>query len=980
MGEGGGIYAFASIEQIADCQITGNKANTSGGGIYIAGKQKDANYPLIFNCLIANNKSGRDGGGVSANWFTTTKIQNCTITGNYVTDTNGQGGGLYGSYGSDTQVKDTIIWLNISVSGSQIAVGSGDEAYPLPADVNVTYSNVDLRTRAGIDAINFNEPDAGSSSTTGVLVDSQTINNEIASSGSAKVIVSLDEPTGQTDWSSPASVNALRSEIATRQAQVLSTLNTSEFTLKHQLANVAAFSGRVTQAGLNKLLANSAVTHIEPVRTVYPMTAQGIPLMNALNTRGVYNGQGISVAIVDSGVDYTHPRLGGGSFPNNKVIGGYDFGDNDGNPMPGSVAHGTCCAGIAAGSLGTVGDYIGGVAYNAKIYALKVGQGTVDAFNTDATLAAWDWCITHKNDNPANPIKVISNSWGGGVPINDPAVADAYSPAHTTTAQTAVDAGITILAASGNDGSEGQGISWPAAMSNVISVGAVYDAVFVSQACGVPTQPDKVTCYSNTADILDILAPSENAYTTDIVGTGGVPGDYNPYFNGTSAACPYAAGAMAALQSAAKQLTGNYLTPWQVKIVLTITGDSVTDSKVAITKPRVNLGAAIALLMPTVPIYVEAGCTLTGLEPNAGGKWIVSSGSYNIAEDPNFVLGYWGNYYLSQTDTNDPNQTVNSPCVDAGLGSAISNGMYRHTTRTDHVIDIPDSNVDMGYHYTLLSEIVGDFDFDGDVDLEDLALLMFYWLDDNCTFPYWCFDRDFNHDGIVNFTDYALFAENYGLMETTPPKPNPMAWSIRPRSAGLHEITMKATTARDNSGSPVQYYFECVSGGGHNRNWYTDPNYTDTGLTTGVQYGYRVKARDARHNQTGWSFISYAIPMAEGTTPPPSGDTTPPMPNPSQWATYPQAVQGLDANYSPSLWYHRMTAVEATDDASPPVYYYFQCVIGSGTSSDWRENPTYIAGPFISENYAAYRVYTKDALGNVGSPSPTYHILYGLIP
>jgi subtilisin family serine protease len=81
-----------------------------------------------------------------------------------------------------------------------------------------------------------------------------------------------------------------------------------------------------------------------------------------MGTRPVYNGSGISIAIVDSGVDYNHPRLGGGGFPNSKVIGGYDTGDRDNDPAPSDEAHGTACAGIAAGGLGTFGDYIGGVA------------------------------------------------------------------------------------------------------------------------------------------------------------------------------------------------------------------------------------------------------------------------------------------------------------------------------------------------------------------------------------------------------------------------------------------------------------------------------------------------------------------------------------------------------------------------------------------------------------------------------------------
>ncbi|MBC8417309.1 MAG: S8 family serine peptidase, partial [Desulfobacterales bacterium] len=102
--------------------------------------------------------------------------------------------------------------------------------------------------------------------------------------------------------------------------------------------------------------------------------------MNASTTRSTYNGSGLAIAICDTGIDYTHSKLGNGGFPNSKVIGGYDFGDNDSNPMD-LEGHGTACAGIAAGDLGTVGDYIGGVAYGAKLYALKISVSLGDGGN-----------------------------------------------------------------------------------------------------------------------------------------------------------------------------------------------------------------------------------------------------------------------------------------------------------------------------------------------------------------------------------------------------------------------------------------------------------------------------------------------------------------------------------------------------------------------------------------------------------------------
>jgi subtilisin family serine protease len=159
-------------------------------------------------------------------------------------------------------------------------------------------------------------------------------------------------------------------------------------------------------------------------------------------------------------------------------------------------------------------------------------------------------------------------------------------------------------------------------------VGAVYDAAFGTYqpcvnaaSCATKyfttqctgwyaidnTVADMVTSYSNTASFLTVLAPSNQCYTTDIISSGGYSsGDYYDSFGGTSAACPYAAGAVACLQSAAKAVGGSYLSPSEVRTILTSTGDSITDGKVNITKPRVNLGQAIDHVMS---IYVDAGWT-----------------------------------------------------------------------------------------------------------------------------------------------------------------------------------------------------------------------------------------------------------------------------------------------------------------------------------------------------------------------------------
>lgn len=434
------------------------------------------------------------------------------------------------------------------------------------------------------------------------------------------VIVNLAEPAAtkaKTNWNSKQSLKRLQDEIEAGRAPVLASLSENEFKPQYRFDNQAGFSGEVTLAGLEKLKNDPRVVSIEPVYLLEPHLRQGIALMHADTYRSVFNGDGVAIAICDTGIDYTHPMLGNGGFPNSKVIGGYDYGDNDADPMPdSSQGHGTCCAGIAAGDLGNTGDYIGGVAYNAKLYAVKMTSGTSGSATSAAMVAAWNWCVTHKNDDPCHPILVISTSFGGSPQSS---LCDSYYSSMTQAANNAVAAGITVLASSGNDG-VCNSIAWPACISSVMSVGAVYDAAFgtyypciSSSSCATKysttgcttgwyaidsTFADMVTSYSNTASFLTILAPSNQCYTTDIVGSGGYnsSGDYYSAFGGTSAACPYAAGAAACLQSAAKAIRGSYLSPAEVKTTLTSNGDSVADGKAAITKPRVNLQKAIGNL------------------------------------------------------------------------------------------------------------------------------------------------------------------------------------------------------------------------------------------------------------------------------------------------------------------------------------------------------------------------------------------------
>jgi len=501
-------------------------------------------------------------------------------------------------------------------------------------------------------------------------------------------------------------------EQAARAAQnnVISTLDPSEVRITYTYHYIFGFAAEVTLQGLQDLVDNPDVVFIEKDKIVYPNLAQGIPLMNAYNASETYSGSGLAIAICDTGIDYTHPMLGGGGFPNSKVIGGSDVGDNDSDPMD-YDGHGTACAGIAAGNVTFVGDYIGGVAYGAKLYALKMSSGSGGSASTAAMVAAWDWCVNHQNDDPSNPIMIISTSFGVEGHGYSSSCDNAYSPM-TNAAANAVSAGMTLFVSSGNDG-YCDSMSWPACISYVISVGAVYDAnmstkypcvsdsscdprkIYTESGCLLSHYylvesrvPDKVTYYSNTASFLGLLAPSECAYTTDVTGSGGSSsGDYNTCFDGTSAACPYAAGAAACLQNAAKSITGSYLSPSQVKSKFVDTGDLITDGKVSITKPRVNLGAAVNAVNST--IYVDPSGVCNGNTPcyttiqsainaiNSGAVIKILAGSYaenlSLNSSNNYELqGGCNAVYSSQTSTSSvSSMTFGASCGAVTVGNIV---------------------------------------------------------------------------------------------------------------------------------------------------------------------------------------------------------------------------------------------------------------------------------------------------------------------
>lgn len=349
---------------------------------------------------------------------------------------------------------------------------------------------------------------------------------------------------------------------------------------------------------------------------------------------------------------------------------------------------------------------------------------------------------------------------------------------------------------------------------------------------------------------------------------------------------------------------------------------------------------------------IRGGNTYTQPPDTGGNIWVdqdclFDAGPGNIGadvdDDPLFVSGVLGDYYLSQIITPDPAQTVDSPCVDAGSDSASSLDIQNRTTRTDMV---PDRGiVDMGYHYKrdTMTEICSlcDLVFDGVIDMADMDAFTQQWLREDCSDENgWCGGADFNYDTVVDLEDESVISSCWMVEDTQPPIPNPSEWQIVPFSNSTSSISMTAKKTYDMWGKDVQYYFEC-SDANHSSSWREQQNFVSQGLTAGRQYGFRVKARDQWGNETKFSGFASAVV---------NEDSSAPTPNPMTWAVLPAAVSNTEIT---------MTASVATDSSG--VEYGFRRI---GGQTVWQDERTFVDTGLEAQTEYTYQTAARDKSDN----------------
>ena len=400
----------------------------------------------------------------------------------------------------------------------------------------------------------------GEAKSQGALPDFQgldVVSTELANKGRISIIAELARP----DPLAPMSAS-----MADRAAQELGTfLAPLGVTSVRSLGALPYVALEVDQAQLAALVRSGRIGAVGLNSELYRNLAESGPLIHAPQAWAAgARGAGKAVVIVDDGVSSTHPFLAGRVVAS--VCSAPDCGSavveapGAGEPCAG-CDHGTHVAGIAAGR----GPTFSGMAPDASVISVRVfGPST-----------SWEHLIRgldYVRTNLASRFSIAAVNMSIGDTTSNGSDCDSLSATYAAVA-TVINGlragGILSAVASGNDGYSG-GINAPACIGAAISVGST-------------TKSDAVSSFSDSAGILDVLAPGSSIYSS-------VPGGYG-YKSGTSMAAPHVAGALTALRSKVPAATVT-----QLEAALEGTGVGVRDVRNGLTKPRVDVFAALAAL------------------------------------------------------------------------------------------------------------------------------------------------------------------------------------------------------------------------------------------------------------------------------------------------------------------------------------------------------------------------------------------------
>lgn len=355
-----------------------------------------------------------------------------------------------------------------------------------------------------------------------------------------------------------------------------------------------AFAAEIDSAEFERLSRDPRVRAISIDRGGEGALLESVPLIGADLVRAQgFDGRGVTVAVLDSGIDATSPDFAGriaaqrcfcddldgsGCCPNGDTAQSGSGAARDDN------GHGTHVAGIVAGNGATAPR---GIAPGARIVAVKVLDMNRAFRSFTQIYRALEWIANERPD-----VKVINMSFGSRS-VFEPSECetDAIAIGMHDVIATLRSRGVLIAASSGNQ-SSAVATTLPACMGDVLGIGATYDApAGLQAACEQATAGrDDVVCFTNSSHAIDLVAPG--AVITAAARGGGFT-----TMSGTSMAAPHVAGALALMH----QVSAGTVTADQAESILKTTGRPVIDPRNGLAFPRLDVAAAVAATPHVAP-------------------------------------------------------------------------------------------------------------------------------------------------------------------------------------------------------------------------------------------------------------------------------------------------------------------------------------------------------------------------------------------
>ncbi len=258
------------------------------------------------------------------------------------------------------------------------------------------------------------------------------------------------------------------------------------------------FAADLTSDEVAELKKNTNVRWVEPVLERHAlaqptrnpeiqMVPYGVDLIHAREVWPAIHNSTTNVVVIDSGVDYRHVEL------QRVWAGGYNFVAKNTDPLD-DAGHGTHVAGTIAATNNDSG--VVGVAPDIRLWGLKVLNSSGSG-SSENTIRAIDWVIAKKNE--------LGGNWVVNLSLGSPDASNSEREAF----KRGVDAGLLIVAATGNSSEAGlpAPVMYPAAYDNVVAVGAVSDAL-------------ELASFSNQGPQIDFVGPGVDVLSTLPLGFG----------------------------------------------------------------------------------------------------------------------------------------------------------------------------------------------------------------------------------------------------------------------------------------------------------------------------------------------------------------------------------------------------------------------------------------------------------------------------